>query len=174
MHAAAGVETAAEPGPARTAVRRGPGHDGRLRGLPGVRAWYETEVTGDPLALLHGGFCTDDTWGAQRANLAAEYRLFLPERRAHGHTPDVEGPLTCQDMAGDTVAFLGTVVRERPIRSAGPTRVRAPALALVGDDDMMTLGHTTTLYRALPESQPAVVPGAPTWRRWSGRPSSPG
>jgi pimeloyl-ACP methyl ester carboxylesterase len=39
-------------------------------------------------------------------------------------------------------------------------RVRAPTLVLVGDDDMMTLEHTTALYRALPESQLAVVPGA--------------
>lgn len=31
--------------------------------LPGVRTWYETEGTGDPLVLLHGGFCTNDTWG---------------------------------------------------------------------------------------------------------------
>ncbi|MFI9820570.1 alpha/beta fold hydrolase [Streptomyces sp. NPDC052013] len=78
--------------------------------LPGVRTWYETDGTGDPLVLLHGGFCTDDTWGAMRADLAAGYRVFLPERRAHGHTPDVEGPLTYQDMAEDTVAFVETVV----------------------------------------------------------------
>ncbi|WP_327121821.1 alpha/beta hydrolase [Streptomyces sp. NBC_01341] len=79
-------------------------------GLPGVRTWYETEGAGDPLLLLHGGFCTNDTWGAQRADLAAGFRLFLPERRAHGHTPDVAGPLSYQDMADDTVAFLETVV----------------------------------------------------------------
>ncbi|MFI8003336.1 alpha/beta fold hydrolase [Streptomyces sp. NPDC086010] len=78
--------------------------------LPGVRTWYETEGSGDPLLLLHGGFCTNDTWGAQRADLAAEFRVFLPERRAHGHTPDVAGPLTYQDMADDTVAFLERVV----------------------------------------------------------------
>ncbi|MFF9800169.1 alpha/beta fold hydrolase [Streptomyces rochei] len=78
--------------------------------LPGVRTWYETDGKGDPLVLLHGGFCTNDTWGAQRAELAAAYRLFLPERRAHGHTPDVVGPLTYRDMADDTAAFLETVV----------------------------------------------------------------
>ncbi|WP_225630716.1 alpha/beta fold hydrolase [Streptomyces solaniscabiei] len=218
--------------------------------LPGVRTWYETEGTGDPLVLLHGGFCTNDTWGAQRADLAAEYRLFLPERRAHGHTPDVEGPLTYRDMAGDTVDFLETVVcgaahlvgwsdggvvallvaAARPdlVRKAvviganfrpGPecfvepsmldtmtpdapdlaffremydavtpdgadhwpavaakltdmwrtqptltaedlARVQAPTLVLVGDDDLMTLEHTTALYGALPQAQLAVVPGA--------------
>lgn len=83
---------------------------GEYADLPGVRTWYETEGTGDPLVLLHGGFCTNDTWGAQRADLAAAHRVYLPERRAHGHTADVAGPLTYQDMADDTVAFLEEVV----------------------------------------------------------------
>jgi pimeloyl-ACP methyl ester carboxylesterase len=78
--------------------------------LRGVRTWYEAEGTGEPLVLLHGGLCTNDTWGALRADLAAAYRVYLPERRAHGHTPDVDGPLTYRDMAGDTAAFLEEVV----------------------------------------------------------------
>src|SRR6478609_7951527 len=57
--------------------------------LPGVRTWYETDGSGEPLVLLHGGFCTNATWGAQRADLAAAYQVLLPERRAHGHTPVV-------------------------------------------------------------------------------------
>ncbi|MFD3980645.1 alpha/beta fold hydrolase [Streptomyces griseus] len=218
--------------------------------LPGVRTWYEVEGDGDPLVLLHGGFCTNDTWGAQRADLAAGHRLYLPERRAHGHTPDVAGPLTYQDMADDTVAFLEEIVGgpahlvgwsdggvvalivagDRPdlVRKAvaiganfrpGPeafvepsmldamtpaapdlaffrelyeraspdgaghwpvvaekvidmwrtqptlttrdlARVEAPTLVMVGDDDMVTLEHTTALYRALPDAELAVVPGA--------------
>ncbi len=78
--------------------------------LPTGRTWFEAEGAGDPLLLLHGGFCTNDTWGAQRADLAAGHRVFLPERRAHGHTPDREGPLSYRDMADDTVAFLEAVV----------------------------------------------------------------
>ena len=218
--------------------------------LPGVRTWYESEGAGDPLVLLHGGLCTNDTWGAQRADLAGAYRVLLPERRAHGHTPDVDGPLTYQDMADDTVAFLETVVDApahlvgwsdgavvallvalaRPdlvrrmvligatFRPAGecfvapgmldamtpespemaffremyeavspdgadhwpvvmvkvidmwrtqPTlterelgRVTAPTLVVTGDDDLMTLEHTTALYRALPDARLAVLPGA--------------
>ncbi|MFF8095030.1 alpha/beta fold hydrolase [Streptomyces sp. NPDC016675] len=218
--------------------------------LPGVRTWYETEGTGDPLVLLHGGFCTNDTWGALRPDLATVHRLFLPERRAHGHTPDVEGPLSYEAMADDTVDFLETVVGEpahlvgwsdggvvallvalaRPdlVRRAvvvganfrpapecfaepamldamtpdgedlaffrelyeavtpdgadhwpvvaakvvdmwrtQPTlspedlaRIEAPTLVVVGDDDLVTLEHTVALYRAVPNSQLAVVPGA--------------
>jgi pimeloyl-ACP methyl ester carboxylesterase len=218
--------------------------------LPGVRTWYETEGTGDPLVLLHGGLCTNDTWGSLRADLAAAYRVLLPERRAHGHTPDVGGPLSYRDMADDTAAFLEEVVggaahlvgwsdggvvallvavaRPDLVRSVvviganfrpaaecsveprmldamtpdGPDmaffrelyeavapdgadhwpvvvakatemwrtqptltaeelgRIQAPTLVMVGDDDMMTLEHTTALYRAIPDSRLAVVPGA--------------
>ncbi|TXS44456.1 alpha/beta fold hydrolase [Streptomyces sp. t39] len=218
--------------------------------LPGVRTWYETEGTGDPLVLLHGGFCTNDTWGALRSGLAAGYRLLLPERRAHGRTPDVPGPLSYRDMADDTVDFLESVVREpahlvgwsdggvvallvaaarpdlvrkavvigansrpapecfadpamldtmtpdgaelaffremytavspdgaghwpvvaakvlamwrtEPALTAGDlARVTAPVLVMAGDDDLMTLEHTVSLYRAMPDAQLAVVPGA--------------
>ena len=35
--------------------------------------------------------------------------MIAPERQAHGHTPDREGPLTYQAMADQTVAFLGAL-----------------------------------------------------------------
>jgi hypothetical protein len=30
----------------------------------------------------------------------------VPERRGHGRTPDVDGPITYETMAADTAAFL--------------------------------------------------------------------
>ncbi|MBI4935902.1 MAG: alpha/beta hydrolase [Actinobacteria bacterium] len=38
--------------------------------------------------------------------------------------------------------------------------VQAATLVLVGDDDLIALEHTCTLYQALPQGQLAVVPGA--------------
>jgi pimeloyl-ACP methyl ester carboxylesterase len=38
-------------------------------------------------------------------------------------------------------------------------RVSAPALVLVGDDDLMTLAHTASLYESLRQGQLAIVPG---------------
>ena len=37
---------------------------------------------------------------------ADRYRVFGPERRGHGHIPDVEGPITYEIMADDTIAFI--------------------------------------------------------------------
>lgn len=85
---------------------------GRYVDLPGVKTWYDEHGEGEPVVLLHGGFCTNETWEPQRADLAEAFHLFLPERRAHGHTPDVEGPITYADMTDDTIDFLDSVVGE--------------------------------------------------------------
>jgi pimeloyl-ACP methyl ester carboxylesterase len=219
--------------------------------LPGVKTWYEVEGAGEPLVLLHGGLCTNESWAAQRPELAARFRVFLPERRGHGHTPDVAGPLSYADMARDTIDFLAAVVREpahlvgwsdggivallvalarpdlvrklvligahsepfsrvtpgaeamlagatpdspefamlrRPYEAASPDgpahwavavgkftemlrraepsnpaavlgRLGAPTLVMVGDDDLPGLEHTIALFRVIPGSELAVVPG---------------
>lgn len=72
----------------------------------GVHTYYEIQGQGDPLVLLHGGFSTIETWGAQTAALAERYRVYLPERRGHGRTPDVPGPTGYEIMARDTIAFM--------------------------------------------------------------------
>jgi pimeloyl-ACP methyl ester carboxylesterase len=75
----------------------------------GVHTYYEVDGQGEPLILLHGGLCTIETWSAQRSVLAERYRLYLPERRGHGRTPDLPGPTGYDLMARDTVAFMEVV-----------------------------------------------------------------
>lgn len=74
--------------------------------LDGVRTYHEIAGTGEPLVLLHGGMCTIDTLAELASQLATSYRVHRPERRGHGRTPDVPGPITYQNMAGDTVAYI--------------------------------------------------------------------
>jgi pimeloyl-ACP methyl ester carboxylesterase len=74
--------------------------------LDGVRTYYEIHGAGDPVVLLHGGMCPIDTWSAQTEALARTYRVYLPERRGHGRSPDVDGPITLSVMADDTAAFM--------------------------------------------------------------------
>jgi pimeloyl-ACP methyl ester carboxylesterase len=77
----------------------------------GLRTWHEVHGEGRPLALLHGGFAGASSWAAQAPALAAGgYRVHVPERRGHAHTPDVEGPFTYGVMADDTAAYLEQVV----------------------------------------------------------------
>jgi pimeloyl-ACP methyl ester carboxylesterase len=42
--------------------------------------------------------------------LAEHFHVYTPERRGHGHTPDVEGPITYDLMTEDTIAFLDAVI----------------------------------------------------------------
>lgn len=72
----------------------------------GVHTYYERRGTGPALVLLHGGFCAVETFDGLSAELAAQFTVYLPERRGHGRTADVEGPITYAAMAADTIAFL--------------------------------------------------------------------
>jgi pimeloyl-ACP methyl ester carboxylesterase len=75
-----------------------------------VKTWYDDHAQGDPLVLLHGGLVDARYFQPNLPALAAHFHLYTPERRGHGHTPDVEGPITYQLMTDDTIAFLETVV----------------------------------------------------------------
>lgn len=99
----------------------------------GLRTYYEAEGTGEPLVLLHGGLTTIETFGGLTPMLAQEYRVYLPERRAHGRTPDVAGPITYEVMAQDTIAFMAAV--------------GLPSAHLVGWSDGAVVGLLVALYR---------------------------
>jgi pimeloyl-ACP methyl ester carboxylesterase len=75
------------------------------------QVWHEVSGDGEPVVLLHGAFAGASSWGAQvPALVASGFRVYVPERRGHVHTADVEGPLTYSVMADDTIAYLDTVV----------------------------------------------------------------
>src|SRR5215208_5386867 len=99
----------------------------------GIRTYYETAGAGGPLVLLHGGMCTAETFDGQTPALAGEFRLYVPERRGHGRTPDIEGPITYEMMAADTAAFID---------AAG-----TGAVHLVGWSDGAVVGVLVALHR---------------------------
>ena len=77
-----------------------------------MRTWYEEHGDGDALVLLHGGLVDARWFEPNLAPLAERFHVYTPERRGHGHTADVEGPITYQVMADDTIAFLDAVLGE--------------------------------------------------------------
>ena len=99
----------------------------------GVRTWYDEHGTGDPLVLLHGGAVDSRFFEHNLPALAERFHVYTPERRGHGHTPDVEGPITYELMAQDTIAFLDTVVR-------GPSH-------LVGHSDGAVVAMLAAMHR---------------------------
>ena len=83
---------------------------GKYVQLGPVKTWYDEHGAGPPLVLLHGGLVDARFFQPNLSALAEHFHLYTPERRGHGHTPDVEGPITYQLMTDDTIAFLDTVV----------------------------------------------------------------
>jgi pimeloyl-ACP methyl ester carboxylesterase len=61
---------------------------------------------GEAVLLLHGGLETADSLPILTEALASEYHVIAPERRGHGRTPDVAGPITYEMMAADTLAVM--------------------------------------------------------------------
>jgi pimeloyl-ACP methyl ester carboxylesterase len=78
--------------------------------LGAVKTWYDEHGEGVPLVLMHGGLVDARFFEPNLAALTERFHVYTPERRGHGHTPDVDGPITYQLMADDTIAFLDEVV----------------------------------------------------------------
>jgi pimeloyl-ACP methyl ester carboxylesterase len=81
-----------------------------------VDMWHEERGAGDPVVLLHGGLTDGRCFTGNLDGLADTFRIYLPDRRGHGRTPDAPGPITIDIMARDTIAFLERVV-------GGPARL---------------------------------------------------
>lgn len=75
-----------------------------------VRMWYDRYGAGEPLILLHPGGADARAWAPNLESVSAHFRVFTPERRGHGRTADVDGPITYVLMRDDTIAFLEQVV----------------------------------------------------------------
>jgi pimeloyl-ACP methyl ester carboxylesterase len=113
--------------------------------LGGIRTWYAERGQGKPLALLHPGMADARAFAPNLDSLAAGFHVYTPERRGHGRTPDVDGPITYELMAADTISFLEAVV-------GGPAH-------LVGCSDGATVALLVALRRPELVRRLAVVAG---------------
>ncbi|MDQ6795844.1 MAG: alpha/beta hydrolase [Chloroflexota bacterium] len=75
----------------------------------GLEMYYEIHgpATARPLVLLHGAFsATGTSFGAVLPALAETHQVISIEQQAHGHTADIDRPLSIPQMAKDTGALL--------------------------------------------------------------------
>lgn len=213
--------------------------------LGDVLTWYDERGVGEPVVLLHSGFVDSRTFAPALPMLGDRFHVFTVDRRGHGRTPDVDGPISYDLMAQDMIAFLEKVVGgpahlvghsdganvsmlvairrpdlvrklvlisgnfrydglapgvlegfadESVVQALGPRygqvspdgeehfpvvikkllqmaaaeptlteddlkRVTNRTLVMASDDDAVTLEHTIALYRAILDSELAIVPG---------------
>jgi pimeloyl-ACP methyl ester carboxylesterase len=71
-----------------------------------LNMYYELHGRGRPLILLHGAYMTIDMLGPILPGLARTRQVIAIEQQGHGHTADVDRPLTYQQMADDTAALM--------------------------------------------------------------------
>lgn len=74
----------------------------------GLKMYYEIHGSGQPpLVLLHGGLSAIGTsFGKVLPSFARTRQVIGVEQQAHGHTADIERPLSYEQMADDTAALL--------------------------------------------------------------------
>ena len=75
----------------------------------GVRLYYETYGTGEPLLMVHpnGGSIAD--LSAQIEHFRQRYRVIAMDSRDHGRSGDSPGQLTYEKMTDDLAALLDTL-----------------------------------------------------------------
>lgn len=78
-----------------------------------LRVYYELHGSGRPLVLLHGGLGTIGMFGHVLPALAEARQIIAVELQAHGHTADVDRPLSFERMADDVAALIGHLGLER-------------------------------------------------------------
>jgi pimeloyl-ACP methyl ester carboxylesterase len=78
--------------------------------LGDVHTYYEDDGEGDPLVLLHPGLADSRAFEDHVPELAQHFQVFRPDRRGHGRTADIDGPITYELMAQDTIAFVEKIV----------------------------------------------------------------
>lgn len=75
----------------------------------GLDMYYEIHgrpTANPPLLILHGSMGTLEMFGPLLPLLAETRQVIAPEMQAHGRTPDIERPLSYEQMADDTAALL--------------------------------------------------------------------
>ena len=80
---------------------------GRYADVNGLHMYYEIHGSGKSLVLIHGGGSTiESTYGWVLPEFAGKYQVIAMELQAHGHTLDIDRPLSFEQDADDIAALL--------------------------------------------------------------------
>ena len=75
--------------------------------------YYEIHGSGQPLIILHGGLGGIRMFEQILSNLAEHRQVIGIELQAHGHTADIDRPLSFESMADDVGALIAHLGLER-------------------------------------------------------------
>jgi pimeloyl-ACP methyl ester carboxylesterase len=84
-----------------------PEQTGSYTSLNGLHMYYEIHGSGTPVVLIHGGFSTiGSTFGRVLPEFAKMHQVIAVELQAHGHTLDIDRPLSFEQDADDVAVLL--------------------------------------------------------------------
>ena len=138
----------------------------------GLSMYYEVHGGGPPLLLLHGAYMTIDLMGPLLPGLAHARQVIAVELQGHGHTADIDRPITYEQMADDAAALArhlgidhadvmgfsmgGGTALQLAIRHPGLVRKLVVASASFASDGM----HAVAL-EMFPSITPEMFAGSP-------------
>lgn len=79
---------------------------GQYASVNGLEMYYEIHGEGQPLVMLHGAYMTISGFGDLLPALAEDRQVIAVELQGHGHTADVDRPITYEGMADDVAALI--------------------------------------------------------------------
>lgn len=79
---------------------------GSYASVNGLQMYYEIHGTGKPLVLLHGGLGVIGMFEQLLPSLAETRQVIAIELQGHGHTADINRPLSFEQMADDVAALI--------------------------------------------------------------------
>jgi len=141
--------------------------------INGAELYSEVAGDGDPVLLLHGGFCSLEAFRAQSDALVVDHRVFAFERPGHGRSADVDGPFGYPAGVADTLAYMDANGLESAhlvgysdgaiigllMALEHPGRVRS-LVAISGNLDPSGFTHAAESTGALVLDTPAATPVA--------------
>src|SRR5437870_7212391 len=95
----------------RTSEAKGTGEYAEVNG---INLYYETDGTGRPLILLHGGLGSGEMFGPILPALTERHQVIRVDLQGHGRTADIDRPIDVRLMADDVAALIDHLGLEKP------------------------------------------------------------
>src|SRR2546421_182843 len=87
---------------------------GQYADVNGINLYYESQGTGRPLILLHGGLGSGEMFGPVLPQLAERHQVVTVDMQGHGRTADIDRPIDVRLMAGDIAALIDHLKLDKP------------------------------------------------------------
>jgi hypothetical protein len=81
--------------------------NGKYADVNGMKMYYEVSGEGDPLIVLTGAHMDIMSMGKFIPMLSETHKVYALEFQGHGHTEDIDRPITYENLADDVDRLYG-------------------------------------------------------------------